>query len=343
MKCSNCNKENVHAKGFCGSCYSRWLKTGSPEKTKVRKDAECKHCGAFGFIKGRGYCSPCYTRWLKKGTPERIKVKKREACDYCGIESEIKAKGLCNKCYDRKLDHGSPEYLRVRNICSVNECDNTVKGNGLCAKHYKRYLRHGHTDQTRPINYGKIGKHPLKEQWRYMTKRSVSANIMVSKEWRDDFETFVRDVGPKPSPNHTLQLLDKNGIYEKGNVEWIEKTIIKKKSETQKEYMRRFAREDRINHPLKHKDRQLRKNFKITLDDYNNILMSQNGKCAICCKDETEYNKNGHKFSLSVDHCHTTGKIRGILCGHCNKSLGGFKDSIELLEKAIEYLKKHKF
>jgi hypothetical protein len=136
-------------------------------------------------------------------------------------------------------------------------------------------------------------------------------------------------------------LIDPTGIYEKGNVAWIEKVIIKEKDEDQKEYLRRWAKEDRISNPLKHKDRELRRMFGITLKDYQEMLDNQNGRCTICGELEEDYNQNGHKFSMAVDHCHKTGKVRSLLCGRCNKSLGGFKDSQELLIKAIEYLKQY--
>ena len=74
-----------------------------------------------------------------------------------------------------------------------------------------------------------------------------------------------------------------------------------------------------------------------TLDEYNLILDKQNGGCAIC---KVKQNKNGH--ALCVDHDHNTGKVRGILCHDCNTSLGKFQDSVELLEKAIQYLEKNK-
>lgn len=44
---------------------------------------------------------------------------------------------------------------------------------------------------------------------------------------------------------------------------------------------------------------------------------------------------------MHIDHCHATGKIRGVLCSNCNMSIGGFKESISSLEKAIKYLKTH--
>ena len=55
------------------------------------------------------------------------------------------------------------------------------------------------------------------------------------------------------------------------------------------------------------------------------------GKCFICGLDKDRRN-------LCVDHCHTTGKVRGLLCDNCNVGLGRFKDNITLLEKAIKYL-----
>jgi hypothetical protein len=78
----------------------------------------------------------------------------------------------------------------------------------------------------------------------------------------------------------------------------------------------------------------LKRNFNITLEKYNEILISQNYKCCICNNYETSYRNE----VLSVDHCHNTGKIRGLLCNTCNRALGLFKDNVELLTNAIKYL-----
>ena len=81
----------------------------------------------------------------------------------------------------------------------------------------------------------------------------------------------------------------------------------------------------------------LKRSFGITIEVYNSMFNSQNGKCAICG------NPNQSKMrSLTVDHDHKTGKIRMLLCDMCNKGLGFFGDDIELMEKAIEYLKYHR-
>lgn len=75
------------------------------------------------------------------------------------------------------------------------------------------------------------------------------------------------------------------------------------------------------------------------MDDYNKIFNHQNGVCAICHKPETKICKKTNKpFMLSVDHIHESGKVRGLLCGNCNNGLGRFKDSIQSLENAINYL-----
>jgi hypothetical protein len=85
--------------------------------------------------------------------------------------------------------------------------------------------------------------------------------------------------------------------------------------------------------PERYKANQLRIKFGITLEQYNELFTAQNGGCAICRANGPEL-----KRQLSVDHCHATGKIRGLLCDTCNVGLGYFKDNQNLLAKAIAYL-----
>lgn len=82
------------------------------------------------------------------------------------------------------------------------------------------------------------------------------------------------------------------------------------------------------------RDRQLRHKFGITLDQYKATLAAQGGVCAICRKPESVA---GGK-SLSVDHDHSTGKVRGLLCNYCNVGIGHFLDDINLLASAQDYL-----
>lgn len=81
----------------------------------------------------------------------------------------------------------------------------------------------------------------------------------------------------------------------------------------------------------------LRTKYGINNDIYNQMFADQEGKCKICSKHQSE-----EKVALAVDHCHETGKIRGLLCDVCNRGIGYFKEDIESLQNAIDYLKENK-
>lgn len=74
----------------------------------------------------------------------------------------------------------------------------------------------------------------------------------------------------------------------------------------------------------------MKRNYKITPQEYESLVLSQNYKCAICDK---------RPKRLVIDHDHNTGTIRGLLCFDCNTGLGKFGDVISGLEKAVKYLK----
>lgn len=86
------------------------------------------------------------------------------------------------------------------------------------------------------------------------------------------------------------------------------------------------------------KRKQYLRNYGITEEDYQSLLEAQGGVCAIC--GGTDW--SGSKGTPSIDHCHESGKVRGLLCMGCNVALGRFKDDIELLARAIEYLGTHR-
>jgi hypothetical protein len=81
----------------------------------------------------------------------------------------------------------------------------------------------------------------------------------------------------------------------------------------------------------------LKKHYGITSEKYWELFNKQGGLCA-CCGQSHEL----FKRRLHVDHDHTTGQVRGLLCTECNPGLGYFQDSIERLEMAITYLRKFK-
>lgn len=81
----------------------------------------------------------------------------------------------------------------------------------------------------------------------------------------------------------------------------------------------------------------LKSTYGITPEQYQAILISQGGGCAICGTPENKGNKRRHK-ALAVDHDHNTGAVRGILCHACNLAVGILGDNVELLKKATDYL-----
>lgn len=95
-------------------------------------------------------------------------------------------------------------------------------------------------------------------------------------------------------------------------------------------------RDWRTNNPDKFRNQWLKK-YGLTHETYDALLASQNGRCAICETDEPRGTGAGGK-RFHVDHCHSGGGVRGLLCGHCNAGLGQFKDSIPRMQRAIEYL-----
>lgn len=102
-----------------------------------------------------------------------------------------------------------------------------------------------------------------------------------------------------------------------------------------REQVRESTRKWAKKNPDKVKAYHLRTKYGVSLERYNEMIKDQNNQCAIC-----EQKTEGR--DLYVDHCHTTKKVRGLLCVNCNAALGGYKDSIPLLESAIAYLKSHK-
>lgn len=96
-------------------------------------------------------------------------------------------------------------------------------------------------------------------------------------------------------------------------------------------YRREYnARPDR---KRKMRDAYYRRSFGITADEFDEMLAQQGGHCAICSRTPDQV------ASMHVDHCHETGRIRGILCINCNQGLGQFFDDAETLERAAAYLR----
>jgi hypothetical protein len=81
----------------------------------------------------------------------------------------------------------------------------------------------------------------------------------------------------------------------------------------------------------------LKKTYGITVEQYAEMLAVQDGCCAICKRSESR-TRGSRAITLAVDHCHSSGSVRGLLCGRCNTAIGLLQDDVGVLRQAIEYL-----
>jgi hypothetical protein len=107
-------------------------------------------------------------------------------------------------------------------------------------------------------------------------------------------------------------------------------------SEKHKEEVMRWKSENSERNKAHIRAANLKRNYGITIAEFDAMLLGQGGVCKICGGD------NSGKV-LHVDHNHRTGNIRALLCGPCNVGLGSFKDDVERIMRAAEYLTAHEW
>lgn len=159
------------------------------------------------------------------------------------------------------------------------------------------------------IRYNKENKEKISKQRKEFRKNNKER---LNKE---DMERYYRD----------------NRNSEASHINWR-----KSHREEISKHMKEYYQKNKVTRK-EYNRKNLIKQYGITLEEYDKILLEQGNKCKICGK-----SKEDSKVSLCVDHNHVTGKIRGLLCISCNTALGGFKDNINILRKAIEYLERTK-
>lgn len=218
--------------------------------------------------------------------------------------------------------------------CHSIGCNEPALAKGLCDKHRKRLARHGHTEPTRSEDWGKREKHPAYKAWCGLVRHHRQR---IPAEWLNDFWAFVKDVPEKPAGRSRAFRPDVNENWSSSNFYWKEPRINVEKRKDNAAYMREWQRAMRAANPDYSKNSDLKRTYGVTLDWYREQQTKQGNTCAICGKPETTV-INGKTVSLAVDHCHNTGKVRGLLCVPCNRGIGMLKHDRDLLQKAIAYL-----
>lgn len=128
--------------------------------------------------------------------------------------------------------------------------------------------------------------------------------------------------------NQTFDLINFSNAkrYKDGKLSWCKKCVISSVKQWKLSNKEKQATYDR--------NWKLLNKYNISQDDFTKMLETQDGKCRIC-----NTSPSGHHNKLHVDHCHKTGKVRGLLCYNCNTLLGASRDSVSILENSIKYLK----
>jgi hypothetical protein len=150
-----------------------------------------------------------------------------------------------------------------------------------------------------------------------LTPEQKLAKLAYNRKWRKE--------NPEKTAEHSKRSRIKNQEkIRKYKKEW----EIKNKprlQEKSKEWYNKNA--------MRVKNTRLIYKFGITLDEYNELLNKQKNSCSIC-------GNPPRLQKFAVDHDHKTGKVRGLLCRDCNVGIGNLKDDPDLIEKAIQYIKK---
>lgn len=90
-------------------------------------------------------------------------------------------------------------------------------------------------------------------------------------------------------------------------------------------------------HSKNYREYIVKKKYGITQSDFDILLEKQNSACAICERSSVDFYSE-HNKRLFIDHCHQSGKVRGLLCDKCNFLIGQSNNNVNILERAIVYL-----
>jgi hypothetical protein len=200
---------------------------------------------------------------------------------------------------------------RKRGTCSVGGCDRPHKSRGYCATHYAQHRKGGTS----------LG--PIKA-------RDMTVYECCSEPGCTEPVRSKRLCGM-----HYMRLL------RYGNTDCPDRT--------KPDRICSFPGCDRVHYYSgfcsKHSQRARKlKRYGLTPEQYDSMLESQGGVCAICRTDKRQIvSKTNEPRDLPVDHCHKTGKVRAILCHLCNSAIGSLRDDPALARRVADYLDEHRF
>jgi len=196
---------------------------------------------------------------------------------------------------------------KLHDFCSVDDCGRKHKARGYCASHYAQFLR------------GETPSQPLKARDRSppetcsiegCTEPPKAKGLCQMHYARKLRHGFVKNPD-RTKPRVPCSVIGCNNYsYTKGlcNAHYLQ--------------VRKF------------------KWYGISVEEYESMLSAQNGLCKICFRPEmSKDSRSGKVKAIAIDHCHDTGKVRGLLCSNCNRAIGLMNHDEKILTRAIEYLR----
>ena len=235
-------------------------------------------------------------------------------CTVVGCPSRVLAKNLCSKHYDRYRKTGSTELvMKAGRGCGVDDCDRPHYGHGLCALHYQRESRIGSTSLTESVPQKDL---PCAEDG---CGRLVHAKGLCQAHYRrmQREARGLRRPGRKAAPTPSLDAMPP--ACPKGH-RWSAESA--------------YVEGNRLRCKFCIREQVVRRLYGLTAEQFLQLLVSQEGLCAIC---EEPLDTDEYK-GIHVDHDHATGEVRGLLCRSCNTGLGLLKDSGVALQRALAYV-----
>jgi len=236
----------------------------------------------------------------------------------------------------------------IYSICSLNDCDKPVeKGRDICGMHRARFKKYKTYDKPIIVQQDTcfVGGCDKPRARKPNGKFGSSKCIMHKKRW---LVHKSHDLPERVVPTEGIvKICEIHGGLEKDDCYYVDAGT-HKNSRFREDYQyiecKSCTRESQINNEDVLYSSKIFKTYGLTLEEFNQMILEQNNACKICGKQETslarksEYRELPTKRRLSIDHCHITGVIRGLLCAKCNTGIGMFCESKELLIKAAKYL-----